>query len=259
MSVVTADSALSGIPDGLRKPLLSEYSQIINNFMEHRWTAAELSGGRFCEIVYTILDGHARGSYPAFPTKPERLVDACRRLENNSSVPRSFQILIPRLLPALYEIRNNRNVGHVGGDVEPDPMDSSAVVSISSWILAELIRVFHGVGTEAAQKIVDELSERRLPLVWKSGDVRRVLKPTLQLPAQILLLLASSSSRVHFNELLSWTEHKNKSHFTKSLRGLHKARMLEFNETSQEIELLPPGVERAAELVRKMGTTPRFS
>jgi hypothetical protein len=258
VSVVAADSALSGIPDGLRKPLLSEYSQIINNFMERRWTAAELSGGRFCEIVYTILDGHARGSYPTLPTKPERFVSACRRLENNSSVPRSFQILIPRLLPALYEIRNNRNVGHVGGDVDPDPMDSSAVASISSWILAELIRVFHGVGTDDAQKLVDSLSERRLPLVWKSGDVRRVLKPTLPLPAQILLLLASSSGRVHFNDLLSWTEYKNKSHFTKSLRQFHKARVLEFHETSSEIELLPPGVERAAELARKMGTTARF-
>lgn len=259
MSVVTADSALSGIPDGLKKPLLSEYSQIINNFMERRWTAAELSGGRFCEIVYTVLDGHARGTYPASPSKPANFVEACRRLENNSSVPRSFQILIPRLLPALYEIRNNRNVGHVGGDVDPDPMDSSAVVSISSWILAELIRVFHGISTEDAQKIVDNLSERRLPLVWKSGDVRRVLKPGLTLAAQILLLLASSSSRVHFNDLLSWTEYKNKSHFTKSLRDLHKIRLLEFNETSQEIELLPPGVEKAAEFARTAGTTARFS
>lgn len=259
MSVVTADSALSGIPDGLKKPLLSEYSQIINNFMERRWTAAELSGGRFCEIVYTVLDGHARGTYPVSPSKPANFVEACRRLENNSSVPRSFQILIPRLLPALYEIRNNRNVGHVGGDVDPDPMDSSAVVSISSWILAELIRVFHGIDTEEAQKIVDNLSERRLPLVWKSGNVRRVLNPGLPLLAQILLLLASSSSRVHFNDLLSWTEYKNKSHFTKSLRKLHRERVLEFNETSNEIELLPPGVERAAGLARKVGTTARFS
>src|SRR3979411_1915836 len=66
------------------------------------------SGGKFCEIVFTILDGHAKSTYPTSPAKPKRFVDDCRKLENNSHVPRSFQILIPRLLPALYEVRNNR-------------------------------------------------------------------------------------------------------------------------------------------------------
>jgi hypothetical protein len=61
-------------------PLLAEFSQIVSNFMERRWTSTELSGGRFCEIVYTILDGHARGSYSASPIKPANFVDACRRL-----------------------------------------------------------------------------------------------------------------------------------------------------------------------------------
>lgn len=258
MSGVTADSVLSGIPEGLRKPLLAEYSQIVMNFMEHRWASAELSGGRFCEIVYTILDGHARGTYPALPSKPANFVDACRRLESNSAVPRSFQILIPRLLPALYEIRNNRNVGHVGGDVDPDSMDSSAVLSISSWVLAELVRVFHGVGTQDAQRIVDELSERRMPLVWKSGDIRRVLKPKLTLMSQVLLLLASSSGKARFDDLLKWTEYNSKGHFTKLIRGLHKARWLEFHEPSGEIELLPPGAEKASDVARAVGPTSRF-
>lgn len=68
-------------------------------------------------------------------------------------MPRSFQILIPRLLPALYEIRNNRNVGHVGGDVDPNFMDSTAVLGTANWIMAELVRVFHSVSTPEAQAI----------------------------------------------------------------------------------------------------------
>ena len=135
-------------------------------------------------------------------------LDACRRLENNSSVPRSFQILIPRLLPALYEIRNNRNVGHVGGDVNPDLMDSSAVVSMASWILAEMVRMFHGISTEEAQQLVDNLAERRLPLVWKSGDIRRVLKPDLPLKDQILLLLGSCTGKVLVERLFACIDRK---------------------------------------------------
>jgi hypothetical protein len=242
---------LAGIPDGLREPLLEEFRQIVTSFMERRWAAAELSGGRFCEIVYTILDGHSRGTYAAAPSKPSNLVDACRRLEANASVPRSFQILIPRLLPGLYEIRNNRNVGHVGGDVDPDFMDSSAVVANASWILAELIRVFHGVSTEEAQGIVDRLAERSLPLVWKSGELRRVLDPGLPLKEQILLLLSSSAGKVRFDALFQWTGYKKKAYFTRLIKQLHEARLIEFYENDEELELLPPGLEQAGALIAK--------
>src|SRR5690349_517405 len=106
--MITSTSALATIPTGLRDPLLEEYDSIVQNYMERRWSPSELSGGKFCEIVYTILQGHAKGTYPAKPAKPPNFVDACKKLEANASEPRSFQILIPRMLPSLYEIRNNR-------------------------------------------------------------------------------------------------------------------------------------------------------
>jgi hypothetical protein len=250
--MLTPDNALSAIPDGLKNALLQEYSTIISNFMERRWTPAELSGGRFCEIVYTILEGHLTGKYPSKPTKPKNFVDACKKLESSTITPRSFQILIPRLLPALYEIRNNRNVGHVGGDVDPDFMDCSAVVSFASWILAELVRVFHGVTTEEAQKAVDLLSERRIPLVWKSQDMRRVLDPKIPLRSQILLLAASVAGRVPVAQLISWTDSQSKTkYFMKLLRQMHSARLLEFYVGAGEIELLPPGTAEIQSLMSK--------
>src|ERR1043166_3631468 len=166
---------LASVPPALRQPLLDEYRSIVQNFLERRWSPAELSGGKFCEIVYTILDGHAKGTYSAGPTKPRDFVAACRGLEAHVHVPRSFQILIPRLLPALYEIRNNRGVGHTGGDVDPNHMDAVAVLSMTNWVTAELVRVFHGLNTAEAQDLVDGLAERRIPLVWQGPDTRRVL------------------------------------------------------------------------------------
>jgi hypothetical protein len=247
--MVTADTALSNLPSGLRFPLLAEFSQIVANFMEHRWTPAELFSGRFCEVVYTILDGYAKGCYAAAPRKPKDFVAACRGLEAYSSVPRSFQILIPRLLPALYEVRSNRNVGHVGGDVDPDFMDSSFVVAVASWIMAELIRVFHSLSTDEAQRLVDDLSERRIPLVWKSGDMRRVLKPELSLKEQILLLVGSVNAKVSLDSLLLWTGRKNPKYFRRCIKELHESRLLEHYEASGEVELLPPGADYVASLL----------
>ncbi len=250
--MMNLSTLLSSIPDGLKKPLLSEYNSIVQHFMEKRWTGAELSGGKFCEIVYTILDGHAKGSYLSVPTKPSNFVDACKKLENNSHVPRSFQILIPRMLPALYEIRNNRSVGHVGGDVDPNPMDANAVLAMCSWIIGELIRVFHSTSVVEAQKIVDFVTNRKIPLVWETDKVKRVLNPKITLNNQILLLVASNTSKTKTPDLLNWLDYKDKAYFQKTLRKLHKAKQINISSDGSEIEILPPGTLKVEELISSL-------
>lgn len=245
-------TVLSVIPDGLKKPLLEEYNSIIQNYLERRWTSSELSGGKFCEIVFSILDGHAKGVYATAPFKPSNFVDACKKLENNSHVPRSFQILIPRMLPSLYEIRNNRNVGHVGGDVDSNHMDSLAVVSMSGWVLGELIRVFHNVSVSDAQKTVDFITDRKIPLVWVSGDVKRILNPSTSLKDQILLLIGSQSSKTKAKDLNDWIEYKDKAYFMKTLRQLHKARLINLSKDESEMEILPPGTKHVETLISKL-------
>lgn len=226
--MTTPITAFGALPVGLREPLLNEYRTIVQNYLERRWTPASLSGGKFCEIVYTIIDGYGTGTYAGSPSKPASMVNACRSLENRTNVPRSFQILIPRLLPALYEVRNNRGVGHVGGDVDPNHMDSAAVLAIANWIMAELVRVLHATTTTEAQHIVDALSTRRIPLVWDGANgVRRVLDPNVPLRDQILLLVGVSPESTDISALLTWTGSKDRAYFKKLLRTLAKERMVE--------------------------------
>jgi hypothetical protein len=106
--VISRAKLLSAVPPDLRNPLFAEFNCIVQNYLEGRFSPAELSAGRYCEIVYTILAGFALGNYADRPSKPRDFVGACRALEVNTGIPRSFQILLPRLLPALYEIRNYR-------------------------------------------------------------------------------------------------------------------------------------------------------
>lgn len=243
---------LTNLPAGLKDPLLEEYNSILQHYLERRWTAAELSGGRFCEIVYTVLYGHATGAYPSSPSKPSNFVNACKALESNTHVPRSFQILIPRMLPALYEIRNNRNVGHVGGDVDSNSMDSQAVVQMCSWILGELIRVFHNTSIANAQKIVDFITSRKIPLVWETDKIKRVLNPSISIKNQILLLIVSGTSKTKTDDLFIWVENGNKVYFMKLLRQLHKARCIELSSDEKEVEILPPGTAEVEKVIAKM-------
>lgn len=250
--MISASEALANIPNGLREPLLAEYESIVQNYLESKWRPSELSGGRFCEVVYTILVGHAGGTYPAAPAKPQNFVGACRSLENNAHVPRSFQILIPRMLPALYEVRNNRGVGHVGGDVDPCHMDATVVLGLVNWIMCELVRVFHNVDVDDAQRVVDLLAERRIPIVWQIGSIRRVLDTSLSLTNQILLLIASSPAAIVVSDLEIWVENKNSAYFRKTLRELHSARKVELSGDETEVQILPPGAKHVEDLIRRM-------
>jgi hypothetical protein len=256
--MIVASAALSAISFGLRDPLLKEYGTIVQNFLEQRWLPSELHGGRFSEIVYTILDGQAKKSYAVAPSKPPDFVTACRALEKNKlpHVPHSFQILIPRMLPALYDIRNNRNVGHVGGDVDPNHMDAVAVLSMSNWIMGELIRVYHNLTIAQAQQWVDALVEVRLPAVWTGNDgVKRVLETNLKLQEEILLLAAVSMPDVTAEQLIEWIEYGDDKYVMRTIRTLHKKRLIEFTENTHKVRILPPGTKAVEQLIRKKNLT----
>ena len=173
---------------------------------------------------------------------------ACKSLESNARVPRSFQILIPRVLPALYEIRNNRGVGRVGGDVDPNHMDATFVLSCCNWEMAELVRVMHSLEVPQAQSLVDSTVERRIPLVWHGSAMKRVLNPEVKAPDQILLLLASSGTKVRFKDLQLWTGYKNVTRFSKLIRSMHDQRLVEFSEAEGVVEILPPGSAIVSEI-----------
>jgi hypothetical protein len=249
---VNVSTALSDIPASLREPLLAEYRSLVQNFLEQRWRPTELSGALFSEIVYTILDGHAKAAFANKPAKPSNFVMACRKLEENKTnhVPRCFQILIPRLLPALYEVRNNRSVGHVGGDVDPNHVDSVAVLSMCNWIMGELVRVLHNVSVLEAQAMVDAIAEVRVPMIWTKGNLKRVLNPKLSLDDHILLLTSSSVPFTSSQRLREWIEYGNSTRFKKALRALHKKRLIEFDESTDSVEILPPGTALAQSLIR---------
>lgn len=238
---------LAAIPAGLRNPLLNEYRVIASNYAEHRWGPSELTGGRFREVVYTILDGAISGTFAAAPSKPSNMRNACLDLEKkpNTGKPcdRSIRLLIPRTLLTLYEVRNNRNVGHVGGDVDPNIMDATAVFSLASWVLAELIRIYHAVSTAEAQEAVDALSERKLPLVWSpGGDLKRVLDTSLSAADQTLLILHQSLAWLNEQDLFNSVEYSNATVYRSKVLGkLHKGRMIEYDKAGKRARISPKG------------------
>ncbi len=238
------EKALGQLPDSLRKEVFQTFNKIVTNFREGRWEPSELNGGKMCEIVYSILNGHVAGTYPQKSSKPRNMVDACNSLANApTTFPRSVRIQIPRMLIALYEVRNNRGVGHVGGDVDPNQMDATLVLYKSKWVVAELVRVFHDISTEEATLVVEALTEREIPTIWSVNDKKRVLKGKLTMKKKTLLLLHSENNPVSENDLVSWVEHTNASIYRRDiLIPGHKNRLWEYDKARKKITLSPLGI-----------------
>lgn len=250
MTLAPAD-AFQSLPTGLRDDLLNAYNDIVKNYAERRWEPASLNGGKLCEAAYTIVRGIADGQFPGRSKKPRNMVDACKDMEKETTQPRSVKIQIPRMIVALYEIRNNRGVGHAGGDVDPNEMDATAVLYTSKWLVAELVRIMHTLTTTEATEIVEALIKRQVALVWTSGDKKRVLKTGLTWKKNTLLLLLSETGQVAEADLFRWVEHKSLAVYRRDvLRPGHKERLWEYDETTRTIHVLTPGIEAAEQIVR---------
>jgi hypothetical protein len=259
---VDPTNLLSSIPEGLREPLLACYREIGANYAEHRWEPSELNGGKFCETVYSIINGVLTGSMPGKPSKPRNMPLACQALEKDNNPDanrpgdRSLRILIPRVLPSLYEIRNNRGVGHVGGDVDPNFLDATAVYSMTSWVLAELIRIFHNVSTDVAQAAVDAIIERKSPLIWEKDGIRRVLDPKMSNRNQSLLLLHGKPGWVEVKDLFDWVEYSSLPMFVKRIiQPLHKKeRLIEYDSKRKRVHITPLGIAEVEKRILKSRT-----
>jgi hypothetical protein len=246
---VDPTKVLAGIPAGLRDPLLEEYRGLSDAYAQGRWKSASLDAGRFCEVVYSIIDGALSGSFSTAPSKPPNFPQSCRELENRAPIAvgdHALRLLIPRILVGMYDVRNNRNVGHVGGDVVANHMDATLVWGTASWVLAELIRIFHSVSTIEAQNSVDMVVERRVPLIWEIGSMRRVLDVKMSAREKALVLLYGQVGWVATGTLAEWAKYSNCSVFrTKVLVPLADELLVELDGAKDSAIITPLGTTAA--------------
>ncbi|GAB2679421.1 hypothetical protein [Kribbella swartbergensis] len=249
--------ALGHLPQGLRDELLTEYAKITRNYRRRHWEAAELDGGRFCEVAYSILAGHLDGNnYPASASKPRDLKSACEALAQlpKTAGADSARVTIPRILIGLYQVRNNRGVGHVGGEVDANHMDATYVLHAAQWVMAELVRLFHDTDIRTATAVVDVLVDRTLPIIWQVGDARRILDPTLNLTDSTLLLLYGEAEGATDRRLVSDLEQPRLDNYRRVLRRLHEQRLIEYSAATGIAVISPTGEKYVEErILPKLG------
>jgi hypothetical protein len=232
----------------LVRELLRTYKEIKDQYFLGRHEPSELNGGKFCEVVYRILEYiTSGGNFTPLGRHIPRLVEKLWHLQDldSSKHNESVRVHIPRVLVSIYEIRNKRGVGHVGGDVNPNFADSTYIAAAADWVIAEFLRLYYGCTLDEAQRTVDGLVQRKVSVVHDYGDVKRVLNPRTKYPDQVLLLLASAAGgKLTEDQLVQWTEHSNPTVFRRDVLGrLHKKRLVEWRDGNCTIS--PTGLRQA--------------
>ena len=163
------DSALSGVQLRYRSRITAAYLDLKKNHLEARIEPAGLAAGKFCEAVLRHLQFVVTGNSTPFNRRIPNFADACRQLITSptTSASESERMVIPRALVFVYTMRNKRGIGHVGGDVNANCIDLAVLSAMADWVVCELIRLYHGLSLEEAQGLVDGISIRRLPVIWK--------------------------------------------------------------------------------------------
>ncbi len=241
------NTVFPALPQDILGKLEQSYNKIKKNFREGRYEPSELNGAKFCEAAYRILEWHTSStkSYTSFGVKINDFGQSVRRFESMSLYPDSVRFHIPKILDALYTIRNKRGVAHQSGEVDPNYMDAVFVVSACDWVMAELVRLYHKIPPKDAQKMVQDLVTKKIALIWDVGEVKRVLNPELSFKDKTLVLLYPAyPNSVMESELLKWVEHSNPTVFrTKVLEPCHKEKLIEYDSEDRCVTLSPLGLK----------------
>lgn len=201
------------IPAPILNRLLDDYQEIKQQFFLRKFQPSELNGARFCESVLRLIEYLDTGQYTDFGRQlsTDHII---RRAENNTSLPDTLRFLIPRLTRVVLDVRNKRDVAHVGGEVNPNFSDSLFVTHSVDWILTELVRHFYSCSIEEAKRIVTSLNQVRVPIVANVDGFLRVQNTNLDAREKTLVLLYHKQpSKVSDNDLSKWIRYQNISRY----------------------------------------------
>lgn len=201
--------------------ILDSYKGIQDNFLIKKWKPSELDAGHFVEAVRRAIELELFKKFTPVGKKLHNFDDSILKKYENITGDESFRLLIPRILKAIYNIRNKRGVSHIS-KVSPNEMDATYILYSTKWVLSEIIRLKSNLPISKTQKLVDAIIERQIGLIWQTKTTtKRILDAKMQASKQILVFLFNQSPLTEA-ELIKRVEYKNATNFTKLLRYLHK-------------------------------------
>jgi hypothetical protein len=209
-------------PNNIVDELIDCYSEQKRNYFLGNHRPTEIEGGRFSEAAFRMLEHYVGFTATPIGTQlnTDNLISRLQQLPS-ASFKESVRIHIPRTLRVIYDIRNKRDVAHLGDGIDPNLQDSSFVFSTLDWILAEFIRVSSGTTPEESFNLVKEITVHAIPAIEDFSGFLKTLKPSLGPGDRLLLLLYHRNALgAKQDELKSWLKPTQRANIKRDLTRL---------------------------------------
>jgi len=242
------ERALGVLPDPLQKRLIRTYSDLKKRILKGEFDAIGVRAGKLAEVLLRALQHLLSGTYTPLTGKLGNFKRECDMIECMPATagPDGLRILMPRALSFMYTLRNKRDFGHAGGEVDANEIDAATAIRLADWCICELIRASQNIQLEDAQLMCDAIAERQLPYVWDVLGRKRVLDTSMSYKDKTLLLLYSELEvGVPTEDIFVWIEHPSKTNFQRDvLSQLHVLRLIEWDRETEMAILSPLGVTK---------------
>lgn len=210
----------AGIFEQLVDELLEAYAEAKRRYHLGDLRPQEVEGGRFSEAVFRVLQDVCGHQVTPLGKQLPTVDVLLRTFENSVCRPDAVRMHIPRTLRLIYDIRNKRDAAHLGDGIDPNLQDATLVIANMDWVVAELVRLYHGVGPDEAQRTIEDLVTKEVPAV-EEIDGQPVVLADLQPRDQALLMLyRAGAAGASLDELASWLRTSRKDNLRTRLAKL---------------------------------------
>jgi hypothetical protein len=236
------------------RPMLKHFDGAVTDYRVGEWGDSIAKMGKLLEAALKGLCKHA--SVPIGAGRDFKVDVAINGLAGQgpktAGIHDSVRLTIPRACRFMYEIASNRGGRHDPGEVDPNEMDAVALMSIGSWVVAEMVRVSQkgSVMPDEAEQMVTALTERHSPVVETVDN--RVYFHVDGLSARQVAVLAlwhQHPKRLSKEEVIAAvTRHRFSRKDAQTAIG--RIAGVVDDDGAGNLRLLGPGLQEAEELVK---------
>jgi hypothetical protein len=119
------------------------------------------------------------------PNEIKSAQQTVKDIEKDTGLPQGLRLLVPRIAHSMiYDVRSKRGAIHVK-EIDPRGIDAALSVQAASWVIAELLRLYHSDDEATVTVALQSLMRPHIPLVAlfgyreKADEVRSRLCPRL--------------------------------------------------------------------------------
>ena len=210
----------AGIPTELVDELVEAFAEAKRRFYRDDLRPSEIEGARFSEAVFRILEWATTQTYTPLGDTLPKVPALMARLEQATVAQDSVRFHIPRTLRLIYDVRNKRDVAHLGDGIDPNQQDATMVVRNMEWVLAELVRLYHNVSATQAHAIIVDLVSKDVPLIQEFDGFPRVLKQLKASDHFLVLLYWRGVDGATYDELHTWARAPMRANLKRTLKAI---------------------------------------